>query len=137
VPVLPDAGVPARRVLVVDDEPAIRELLSMICVYEGWDVATADAGETALREVRAQPPDVVLLDMMLPDADGLTLLRQLHAELPHLPVIMVTARDSARDRAALLAAGAAGYVTKPFGIPALTGEIRRVLAGTPAGTAAS
>jgi two-component system OmpR family response regulator len=121
----------------VDDEPVLRELLSMICAYEGWEVATAEAGEPALRALRARPPAVVLLDMMLPDADGLTVLRWIRAEFPHLPVIMVTARDSARDRAALLAAGAAGYVTKPFGIPALTGEIRRALLGAPAGSAAS
>ena len=64
-------------------------------------------------------------------------LRRIHAEHPELPVIMVTARDSAADRAALLAAGAAGYVTKPFGVTALTEEVRRALGGTPAGAAAS
>ena len=115
----------------MDDEPAIRELLSMICAYEGWDVGTADAGEPALYALRAQPPDVVLLDMMLPDLDGLTVLRRIHDDLPRLPVIIVTARDSAHDRAAVLAAGAAGYVRKPFGVAALTHEIRRVLAGGP------
>jgi two-component system OmpR family response regulator len=116
----------------VDDEPAIRELLSMICAYEGWDVRTAAAGGPALRAVQEFPPDVVLLDRMLPDVDGLTVLRSIHASFPGLPVIMVTARDSAQDRAALLAAGAAGYVTKPFGVAALTDEVRRAIAAAPA-----
>jgi two-component system OmpR family response regulator len=125
VPVVSDPAAPVRRVLVVDDEPAIRELLAMVCAYEGWDVRTAEAGEPALRAVREQPPDVVLLDMMLPDLDGLTVLRRMHASSPALPVIMVSARDSLEDRAALLAAGAVGYVTKPFGVAALTDEVRR------------
>jgi two-component system OmpR family response regulator len=124
------------RVLVVDDESAIRELLAMICAYEGWDVRTAGAGEPALQTAREWPPDVVLLDRMLPDLDGLTVLRRLHTEFPRLPVIMVTARDSAHDRAALLTAGAAGYVTKPFGVAALTDEVRRALGAAPASTAA-
>jgi len=120
-----DPAAPVRRVLVVDDEPAIRELLAMVCAYEGWDVRTAATGEAALRAVRADPPDVVLLDRMLPDLDGLTVLRRIHASSPALPVIMVTARDSAEDRAALFAAGATGFVTKPFGVAALTDEVRR------------
>ena len=137
VPVLSEPAVPSRRVLVVDDEPAIRELLSMICAYEGWDVRTAEAGGAALHAVHDQPPDVVLLDMMLPDLDGLAVLRAIHASYPALPVIVVSARDSAGDRAALLAAGAAGYVTKPFGVAALTDEVRRALSARSAGTAAS
>jgi two-component system OmpR family response regulator len=124
---VPDPAAPVRRVLVVDDEPAIRELLAMVCAYEGWEVRTAEAGEPALRALRADPPEVVLLDSMLPDLDGLTVLRRIHASIPELPVIMVTARDSAQDRAAVLAAGAVGYVTKPFGVAALTAEVRRAL----------
>ena len=120
-----DPAVPVRRVLVVDDEPAIRELLAMVCTYEGWDVRTAATGEAALSAVRADPPDVVLLDRMLPDLDGLTVLRRIHASSPAPPVIMVTARDSAEDRAALFAAGATGFVTKPCGVAALTDEGRR------------
>jgi two-component system OmpR family response regulator len=125
VPAVPETAAPVRRVLVVDDEPAIRELLAMVCAYEGWDVRTAAAGEAALSAIGADPPDVVLLDRMLPDLDGLTVLRRIHASSPALPVIMVTARDSAEDRAALFAAGATGYVTKPFGVAALTDEVRR------------
>jgi two-component system OmpR family response regulator len=125
VPAVPDPAAPVRRVLVVDDEPAIRELLAMVCAYEGWDVTTAATGEAALGAVRADPPDVVLLDRMLPDLDGLAVLRGIRDSSPAVPVIMVTARDSAEDRAALLAAGATGYVTKPFGVAALADEIRR------------
>jgi two-component system, OmpR family, response regulator len=134
VPAVSEPVAPAQRILVVDDEPAIRELLSMICAYEGWDVRTADAGEAALHAVWTDPPDVVLLDVMLPDLDGLTVLRRIHTSVPALPVIMVTARDSAADRAALLAAGAAGYVTKPFGVTALTDEVRRAFAQVAATT---
>jgi two-component system OmpR family response regulator len=125
VPAVPDPAAPVRRVLVVDDEPAIRELLAMVCAYEGWDVRTAATGEAALGAVRADPPDVVLLDRMLPDLDGLTVLRGIRDSSPAVPVIMVTARDSAEDRADLLAAGATGYVTKPFGVAALADEVRR------------
>jgi two-component system OmpR family response regulator len=120
-----DPAAPVRRVLVVDDEPAIRELLAMVCAYEGWDVRTAATGEAALGAVRADPPDVVLLDRMLPDLDGLTVLRGIRDSSPAVPVIMVTARDAGEDRAALLAAGATGYVTKPFGVAALADEVRR------------
>src|SRR3954447_8248585 len=91
VPALSDPAAPVRRVLVVDDEPAIRELLSMICAYEGWDVRTAGTGEAGLGAVRADPPDVVLLDRMLPDLDGLTVLRGIRDSSPAVPVIMVTA----------------------------------------------
>ena len=125
MPSVPDPAAPVRRVLVVDDEPAIRELLAMVCAYEGWDVRTAATGEAALSAVRADPPDVVLLDRMLPDLDGLTVLRRIHDWSPAVPVIMVTARDAGEDRAALFAAGATGYVTKPFGVAALTDEVRR------------
>ena len=130
---MPEPAAPVRRVLVVDDEDAIRELLAMICAYEGWEVRTAATGAAALSAVRAEAPDVVLLDLMLPDVDGLTVLRRIRADLPALPVVMVTARDSAADRAALLAAGATGLVPKPFGVAALTGEVRRV-AGAAAAT---
>jgi two-component system OmpR family response regulator len=119
-------------VLVVDDEPSIRELLAMLCAYEGWEVATADAGEPALRSARALPPDVVLLDLMLPDMDGLTVLRRLRAEHPAVAVLVVSARGAAGDRRAVLAAGAAGYVAKPFGLAALADDIRRVLDGAAA-----
>ncbi|NYJ08182.1 response regulator transcription factor [Petropleomorpha daqingensis] len=125
MPAVPDPAAPPWRVLVVDDEPAIRELLAMVCAYEGWDVRTAGTGEAALRAVRERAPDVVLLDAMLPDLDGLTVLRRIRASSPALPVIMVTARDSAEDRAALFGAGATGYVTKPFAVAALTEQVRR------------
>ena len=121
----PDLRLP--RVLVVDDEPPIRELLSMVCAHEGWDVVTAGAGEPAITEARATRPDVVLLDRMLPDLDGLEVLRRLRADAPALPVVLVTARDSAEDRAEALAAGVTGYVGKPFALTDLVATVRRAL----------
>src|SRR3954470_8809237 len=131
-PVLAEAGPggDARhipRVLVVDDEPHIRELLAMVCAYEGWDVRTAEAGEPGIRSALERPPDVVLLDMMLPDMDGLAVLRRLGAELPRTAAVVVSARNSVHERAAARDAGAAGYVTKPFGLAELTDEVRRLL----------
>src|SRR4051812_50041895 len=108
----------------------------MLCAYEGWDVRTADAGEPALRSAREQRPDVVLLDMMLPDMDGLTVLRRLRAEHPGLAVLVVSARE-AGDRPALLAAGAAGYVRQPLGLAAPTPHIPRGLGGAAPGGAAT
>jgi two-component system OmpR family response regulator len=117
-------------VLVVDDEAAIRELLTMVCAYEGWDVVAVDAGEPALTSAAGRRPDVVLLDRMLPDMDGLEVLRRLHREMPALPVVLVTALDSEQDRAAARAAGAVAYLPKPFGLLDLTETVRRALAAS-------
>jgi two-component system OmpR family response regulator len=131
VPAEPGPGGDARlipQVLVVDDDPSIRELLAMVCAYEGWEVRTADAGRAGIGSALERPPDVVLLDMMLPDMDGLEVLRRLQAELPRTAVVVVSARDSAQARAAAQDAGGAGYVTKPFGVAELTDTVRRLLA---------
>src|SRR4051812_50023196 len=112
----PDPEPAARRtprVLVVDDEPSIRELLAMLCAYEGWEVATADAGGPALRSARELPPDVVLLDMMLPDMDGLSVLRGLGAEHPRIAVLVVSAREGGGAPRAGRAAGAARDAGEP------------------------
>jgi two-component system, OmpR family, response regulator len=116
------------RVLVVEDPPPLRELLARVCAYEGWKGGTAEAGEPGIRSAVEWRPDVVLLDMMLPDIDGLEVLRRLRAALPRTAVVVVSARDSAHDRAVARDAGAAGYVTKPFGVAELTAEVRRLLA---------
>jgi two-component system, OmpR family, response regulator len=120
-------GRPLPRVLIVDDEPPIRELLAMVCRYEGWEVGTAEAGAPAIRWAAEHGPDVVLLDLMLPDVDGLEVVRRLRAELPGAAVVVVTALDSTRSRAAAREAGAIGYVTKPFCLDELIGEVRRHL----------
>ena len=123
------------RVLVVDDEPTLTELLSMALRYEGWDVQSAGDGLSAVRTARTQAPDAVVLDMMLPDIDGLEVLRRLRADAPRLPVLFLTAKDAVEDRVAGLTAGGDDYVTKPFSleevIARLRGLIRRSGAGAP------
>src|SRR5689334_23585869 len=86
------------RVLVVDDGPTLAELLSMALRYEGWDVKSAGDGLSAVRTARDFRPDAVVLDMMLPDIDGLEVLRRLRGESPDVPVLFLTAKDAVEDR---------------------------------------
>ncbi|GHE07072.1 response regulator transcription factor [Klenkia taihuensis] len=118
------------RVLVVDDEPSIVELLHLALRYEGWDVTTAADGAEALRAARETRPDAVLLDVMLPDMDGLQVLARLRADLPHVPVIFLTAKDAVEDRVAGLAAGGDDYVTKPFVLEEVTARLRSLVRRT-------
>ena len=115
------------RVLTVDDEPAITELLSMALRYEGWDVTTAHSGTTAVQAARETRPDVLVLDMMLPDFDGLEVMRRVRAEQPDVPVIFLTARDAVDDRIHGLTAGGDDYVTKPFSLEELVARLRGLL----------
>ena len=115
------------RVLTVDDEPAITELLSMALRYEGWDVTTAHSGTTAVQAARDTRPDVLVLDMMLPDFDGLEVMRRVRAEQPDVPVIFLTARDAVDDRIHGLTAGGDDYVTKPFSLEELVARLRGLL----------
>jgi two-component system OmpR family response regulator len=116
-------GSPAR-VLVVDDEPSLTELLSMALRYEGWEVRTAADGASAVRVARVMRPDAVVLDMMLPDVDGLEVLRRLRAQLDEIPVLFLTARDTVEDRVAGLTAGGDDYVTKPFSLEEVVARLR-------------
>jgi two-component system OmpR family response regulator len=104
------------RVLVVDDELSLTELLSMALRYEGWQIRTAGDGHEAVRAAREFRPDAVVLDMMLPDMDGLSVLGRLRRELPDVPVLFLTAKDAVEDRIAGLTAGGDDYVTKPFSL---------------------
>jgi two-component system OmpR family response regulator len=104
------------RVLVVDDELSITELLSMALRYEGWQIRSAGDGQGALQAAREFRPDAVVLDMMLPDMDGLSVLGRLRRELPDVPVLFLTAKDAVEDRIAGLTAGGDDYVTKPFSL---------------------
>ncbi|WP_305784117.1 response regulator transcription factor [Symbioplanes lichenis] len=131
-----DPGRPAR-ILVVDDEPALTELLTLALSYEGWEVRSAGDGAAALELATLFPPDAVLLDMMLPDLDGVELLRRLRATWPALPMMFVTARDSEEDRAAGLRAGADAYLTKPFGLDDLLAHVRELLAPAVPGQSAT
>jgi two-component system, OmpR family, response regulator len=115
------------RVLVVDDEPTLAELLSMALRYEGWEVRTAGDGRAAVQVARDFSPDVVILDVMLPDIDGLEVLRRLRAQSPVLPVLFLTARDAVEDRVAGLTAGGDDHVTKPFSLEEVVARLRGLL----------
>jgi two-component system OmpR family response regulator len=117
----------AIRVLVVDDENALSELVALALRYEGWEVRTAENGASAVSIARDFRPDMAVLDIMLPDIDGLEVLRRLRAETERLPVLFLTARDDVSDRIAGLTAGGDDYVTKPFSIEELVLRLRALL----------
>ncbi|MEU6659356.1 response regulator transcription factor [Streptomyces sp. NPDC046821] len=119
-------GAPVR-VLVVDDEPDIAEVVTGVLRYEGWDVRTVGTGRDAVREGREFQPDAVVLDIMLPDRDGLSVLRELRDEQPHVCVLFLTARDTVEDRVAGITAGGDDYVTKPFSLEELVARLRGLL----------
>ncbi|RFA16391.1 DNA-binding response regulator [Subtercola boreus] len=115
------------RALVVDDEPTLTDLLSMALRYEGWDVKTASDGRTAVTMAREFKPDVIVLDVMLPDIDGLAVLNRVRADGAEVPVLFLTAKDSLDDRIAGLTAGGDDYVTKPFSLEELVARLRGLL----------
>jgi DNA-binding response OmpR family regulator len=115
-----------RRILVVDDEPHIRAVLRGYLEAEGFAVVEATDGETAVRAVRDQQPDLVLLDVMLPGIDGLEALRQLRA-FSDVYVVLVTARAEEVDKLVGLGVGADDYVTKPFSPREVTARVKAVL----------
>ncbi|WKN49355.1 response regulator transcription factor [Nocardioides sp. Arc9.136] len=112
------------RVLVVDDEVNLAELVAMALRYEGWQVEVAHTGSKAVSTAREQRPDAVVLDIMLPDLDGLEVLRRMRATAPDLPVVFLTARDAVEDRVAGLTAGGDDYVTKPFSLEEVVARLR-------------
>ncbi|WP_280716046.1 response regulator transcription factor [Kitasatospora sp. MAP5-34] len=119
--------------LVVDDEPNIRELLSASLRFSGFRVVSAATGEEALAAVANERPDLVVLDVMLPDLDGFTVVERLREQTQwpqsaeHVPVLFLTARDGTGDKVQGLAAGADDYVTKPFSLEELIARIRAIL----------
>jgi two-component system, OmpR family, response regulator len=123
------AAVPAR-LLVVDDEATILELLSGSLRLAGFEVMTASSGAEAVRAAASGRPDLVLLDVMMPDGDGFEALRRIRSGGGEVPVIFLTARDKVPDRVAGFAVGADDYVTKPFSLDELLGRIRAVLKRT-------
>jgi two-component system, OmpR family, response regulator len=118
------------NVLVVDDEAVLAEMVSMALRYEGWTISTAGDGSSAIAAARAQRPDVVVLDVMLPDMSGLDVLHKLREENPQLPVLLLTAKDAVEDRIAGLTAGGDDYVTKPFSIEEVVLRLRALLRRT-------
>ncbi|MDR3070936.1 MAG: response regulator transcription factor [Propionibacteriaceae bacterium] len=125
------------RILTVDDEPSITELLSMALHYEGWEVERAASGIEAVRKAREFQPDAIVLDMMLPDFDGLEVMRRIHADDPNVPVIFLTAKDTVEDRISGLTAGGDDYVTKPFSLEELIARLRGLLRRSGATTVTS
>ncbi|GAB3039143.1 response regulator transcription factor [Parafrigoribacterium mesophilum] len=115
------------RVVVVDDEASLTDLLSMALRYEGWEVRSAADGHSALSLIREFRPDVVVLDIMLPDLDGMRVLSRLRADGTDIPVLFLTAKDSLDDRIAGLTAGGDDYVTKPFSLEELVARLRGLI----------
>ena len=115
------------QVLVVDDEPNIRELVQVALKFHGCSVTTAGNGREALRQAEAARPDLIVLDVMLPDLDGFEVCRRLRAAGNEVPVIFLTARDTSSDTVTGLAIGGDDYVTKPFSVEALVARVRAVL----------
>jgi two-component system OmpR family response regulator len=115
------------RVVVVDDEASLSDLLSMALRYEGWEVKTAAEGRTAIKLIREFQPDVVVLDVMLPDIDGLAVLKRLRDDGQDTPILFLTAKDALDDRIAGLTAGGDDYVTKPFSLEELVARLRGLI----------
>jgi two-component system, OmpR family, response regulator len=115
------------RALVVDDEATLAELLSTALRYEGWEVEHALTGQTAIRQAKSFEPDVILLDVMLPDLSGLEVLRRIRSTHPNVPVLFLTAKDAVEDRIAGLTAGGDDYVTKPFSLEEVVARLRALL----------
>jgi len=113
--------------VVVDDEASLSDLVGMALRYEGWDVRTATEGRAAISLVREFQPDVVVLDVMLPDIDGLQVLRRLRDDGREVPVLFLTAKDALDDRVAGLTAGGDDYVTKPFSLEELIARLRGLI----------
>ena len=126
-------GTPIRA-LVVDDEPNLAELLATALRYEGWQVEHALTGHAAMRRAKELDPDVVVLDVMLPDLTGLEVLARVRATHPHVPVLFLTAKDAVEDRIAGLTAGGDDYVTKPFSLEEVVARLRALLRRTGAAT---
>lgn len=131
-----------ERLLVVDDEATVRELLSATLRFAGFSVTSAATGAEAISAATREPPDLVLLDVMLPDLDGFEVVRQLRerrtgrGDAGPVPVLFLTARDRQADKVTGLSLGADDYVTKPFDLEELIARIRAILrrtSGSPAG----
>jgi len=115
------------RLLVVDDEPHIADLVATVARYEGWQAVTAGSGKAALTEAAAFAPDIVVLDLMLPDLDGFTVLDRLRENGNAVPVVFLTAKDATADRIAGLTRGGDDYLVKPFSVEELMARLRAVL----------
>ncbi|HEY1635785.1 MAG TPA: response regulator transcription factor [Acidimicrobiales bacterium] len=121
---------PATRVLVVDDEQYIRDLVGTSLRYEGFEVEEASMGRAALAAASSFRPDLIVLDVLLPDLDGLEVTRRLRSDGLRVPVLFLTARDATEDKVAGLTVGGDDYVTKPFSLEELVARARAILRRT-------
>jgi len=120
----------AHRILVVDDEPNILDVLTMALRFQGFEVETAATGEQALAAAASFKPQLMVLDIMLPDMEGFEVARRLGAQRAHVPIVFLTARDATEDKIRGLSIGGDDYVTKPFSLEELIARIRTVLRRT-------
>jgi len=118
-----------KRVLLIEDEPNIIEAISFVLSRDGYTVHTHEDGETAMSKLRAAPPDMVILDVMLPGKSGFDILRDMRgdAQMADLPVLMLTAKGQAKDRDLALRLGANHFMTKPFSNREVREHVRNVL----------
>ena len=114
------------KILLVDDDPNIRQLVRLYLEKEGFDVTEADRGDTALKEFKAAPPNLMLLDVMLPGMDGWQVCREVR-KVSNIPIIMLTAKDETFDKVLGLELGADDYVVKPFDAKELVARIKAVI----------
>ena len=119
-----------HRILIAEDERAVRESLARALILEGYEVTAVSDGAQALESLRAEPADVLVLDVMMPVVDGLTACRVLRSEKNRVPILMVTARTETSDRVAGLDAGADDYLPKPFALAELLARLRALLRRT-------
>jgi DNA-binding response OmpR family regulator len=120
---------PGKKILVVDDEPEVRQLMEHFLTERGYEVRITENGRLGLAALDTFTPDVVLLDMHMPEMDGLETLKRLAARSPSLPVIMITVNEDIETTARLLQLGAADYVPKPFNLEYLEQAINIQLSG--------
>jgi two-component system OmpR family response regulator len=130
---VPSSSSDSQRVLVVDDEPSIVDALSTALRYEGFEVHEAQTGRDALKWAESLRPDLIVLDIMLPDLDGLEVTRRLRRDGLRTPVLFLTARDSTEDKISGLTVGGDDYVTKPFSLAEVVARVRAILRRTQGG----
>ncbi|MEJ7900923.1 MAG: response regulator transcription factor [Thermomicrobiales bacterium] len=131
----PKDSMATSRLLVVEDEPSISGFVRRGLIFEGYDVEVAETGRAALEAIRDRPPDLVVLDLMLPEVDGIEVTRRVRAaeeadDLPRVPILMLTARDAVADRVTGLETGADDYLVKPFDFDELLARVRALLRRT-------
>ena len=127
----------SRRVLVVDDEPSIVDAVATALRYEGYEVLEATNGRSALSTAQAEQPDLIVLDVMLPDIDGFEIGRRLRADGLRTPILFLTAKDALEDKVQGFAAGADDYVTKPFSLAEIVLRVKAIIQRTAGNAEAS